>query len=114
LHLDAGGYVFEMPWGTLRSPNLTPDSETGIGDWTREFFIENFKVWDVPESEYRRVEPGDVNTVMPWLMYAKMTEEDLGAIYDYLRTVEPGRMPSRLIRRRIPYPVTRNGDVVST
>jgi hypothetical protein len=29
------------------------------------------------------------NTPMPWLMYSGMTEEDLGAIYDYLRTVPP-------------------------
>ena len=27
------------------------------------------------------------NTIMPWLWYARMSEDDLGAIYDYLRTV---------------------------
>jgi hypothetical protein len=33
--------------------------------------------------------PDDVNTPMPWMMYAQMTEKDLGAIYDFLRTVKP-------------------------
>jgi hypothetical protein len=35
------------------------------------------------------VNPGEFNTIMPWTMYAQMTEEDLGAIYEYLRTVAP-------------------------
>ena len=40
-----------------------------------------------------RVEPGEYNTIMSRLMYAGMTEEDLGAIYDYLRTLEPVTHP---------------------
>jgi hypothetical protein len=31
----------------------------------------------------------DFNTPMPWLMYSGMNDEDLGSIYDYLRTVTP-------------------------
>jgi hypothetical protein len=32
---------------------------------------------------------GEFNSVMPWTLYAGMTEEDLGAIYEYLRSVAP-------------------------
>jgi hypothetical protein len=32
---------------------------------------------------------GEGNTVMPWVRYSGMTEEDLGAIWDYLQTVPP-------------------------
>jgi len=38
-----GGTPFELPGGILvRSANLTPDPETGIGNWTREFFIQRY------------------------------------------------------------------------
>jgi len=36
------------------------------------------------------VEPGDFNTSMPWRLYSKMNEDDLKAIYAYLRTLEAG------------------------
>ena len=39
--------------------------------------------------EKPKVAPGKFNTVMPWTMYAGMTDEDLGAIYDYLQTAKP-------------------------
>ena len=39
----------------------------------------------------RLLGPGERRSPMPWLGYAGMTEEDLGAIYDYLRTLEPVR-----------------------
>jgi hypothetical protein len=32
--------------------------------------------------------PG-TNTIMPWLAFSRMTDEDLGAIYDYLKTLKP-------------------------
>jgi hypothetical protein len=33
--------------------------------------------------------PEEFNTIMPWTMYSGMNDEDLGAIYEYLRTVSP-------------------------
>ena len=35
------------------------------------------------------VKPGEFNSIMPWTMYAGMTEEDLSAIFAYLQTVAP-------------------------
>lgn len=85
----AGGNDFTLPFGTIRSSNLTPDPVTGIGSWSRRSFIERFKAY--ADSSARRVPvmPGEFNTVMPWLVYAGMSEEDLGAIYAYLRTLPP-------------------------
>lgn len=86
----AGGMEFPLPgFGTIRSANITPDQQTGIGDWNKEAFIQQFKMYDSPESRKIPVEPGGMQTVMPWTMYAGMTEQDLGAIYTYLRTIEP-------------------------
>ncbi len=85
----AGGEEFNLPWGTLRSANLTPDENTGIGRWTKENFIARFKAFTPDSSTDISVDPKGFNTIMPWSLMAGMTEEDLGAIYDYLRTVKP-------------------------
>jgi mono/diheme cytochrome c family protein len=80
----AGGHDF----GTVRSANITPDPLTGIGGWSRQAFVGRFKGF---ASGAPQVGADDPNTVMPWTLYAGMTEEDLAAIYDYLRTVPPVR-----------------------
>jgi hypothetical protein len=86
--LFAGGWVLNMPWGQrLVPPNITPDPETGIGNMTKEQFVSRFKAFEsmteLPPAPPKR------NTIMPWNLYAKIPAEDLGAIYDYLRTVKP-------------------------
>jgi hypothetical protein len=73
----------------LRSGNITPDNETGIGKWTKDEFINKFKSYDKPEMRNVPVKAGEYNTIMPWTMYGGMTVEDLSAIYSYLRTVKP-------------------------
>jgi mono/diheme cytochrome c family protein len=89
----AGGFVFPLPWGTVRSANITPDIETGIGTWSKAQFIGKFKNFDSETARHIVMKPpyseAYYNTVMPWTMFAGMTEEDLGAIYSYLRTVAP-------------------------
>ncbi|MBL7960601.1 c-type cytochrome [bacterium] len=89
----AGGLKFIMPWGTIRTANITPDIETGIGSWTKEQFIKRFKTFDNDAATQIVLKPpfdeGHFNTLMPWTQYAGMTEEDLGAIYTFLRTVKP-------------------------
>src|SRR5690606_35010597 len=82
----AGGLELAFEAGVVVSANITPDPLTGIGGWTREAFVARFKAF---ADEVPAVADGDPNTVMPWSLYAGMTEEDLGAIYDYLRTVPP-------------------------
>lgn len=85
----AGGFEFHFPGGVVRSANITPEPESGIGAWTKDEFVERFKSMD-PEK-YPPMETGmkDFNTAMPWTMYSGMAVEDLGAIYEFLRTVKP-------------------------
>ena len=85
----AGGSAIELPFGTIRSANLTPDVETGLGAWTKEQFIQRFKSMATDEVKNMEVQPGSFNTIMPWTMYGGMTEEDLGAIYEYLHSLKP-------------------------
>ena len=85
----AGGKDFPLPrGGVVHSANITPDAKTGIGAWTRDAFISRFQNFR-PGQPQPQVAPGEFNTVMPWTMYAGMTDEDLGAIYTYLRTLKP-------------------------
>lgn len=86
----AGGRVFELPAGTLISANITPDPETGIGNWTKEAFISKFKMYRDSANAHMKVDfIKEYNTIMPWNMYAGMTDEDLGAIYTYLKSLKP-------------------------
>jgi mono/diheme cytochrome c family protein len=88
----AGGFEFQFPNGAVvRSVNITPDKETGIGNWTEDAFVQRFKTYEAPEATAAQVDPDAFNTVMPWAMYAGMTEEDLRALYKYMRTLEPIR-----------------------
>jgi len=86
----AGGTPF-MPNGVglVRSANLTPDAATGIGTWTEDQFLEKFRAF---RGQAPRVLEGNErlqNTEMPWTYYAGMKDDDLRAIYAYLRSLSP-------------------------
>lgn len=86
----AGGNRYPLPTGgSVGAVNITSDEETGIGRWSEDQFVARFKSM-LPEKLPARNE-GPFNTLMPWSQYAQMTEEDLRAIYAYLRTVPPVR-----------------------
>lgn len=87
----AGGEEFRFDTRLVRSPNITPDNETGIGAWSEERFVAKFRNYsEMTHANAPRMT--QVNfTVMPWLGLARLTEDDLRAIYAYLRAVKPIR-----------------------
>ncbi len=89
----AGGLEFHWPDGsTVRSVNITPDKETGIGDWSKDYFVKRFKLGQKMAQSHTPVKPGGFNTPMPWQEYGGMTGGDLAAIYAYLHNqVKPVR-----------------------
>jgi mono/diheme cytochrome c family protein len=78
----AGGSPFEAeghPDMLVVPPNLTPDPKTGrIASWSEDQFVARFR--------QGKLIPG---SPMPWNAFARMTDDDLRAIYGYLRTVPP-------------------------
>lgn len=75
---------FPGPRGSrVYAKNLTPDAETGIGRWSEEQFVGTFKTGVRPDGVKYVISP------MEWNIYANMKEEDVRAIYRYLRTVKP-------------------------
>ncbi len=89
----AGNRAFQMPGGSVYSGNITPDKETGIGNWTKDAFIARFKAYADSGYVPPAVPTNSFQTVMPWTMYAGMKTSDLEAIYNYLQTVKPVRNP---------------------
>lgn len=85
----SGGREFASPIGTFISANITPDKETGIGNFTKEAFIARFKAYADTSYKPHKVGPTDFQTIMPWTMYGGMNEQDLGAIYTYLMSIKP-------------------------
>ncbi len=84
----AGGYRFDLgATGIVNSANITPDSATGIGAWTEERFLNKFTAYR--EEKNYNYDPGKQNTIMPLSILAGMKDEDLKAIYAYLRTIKP-------------------------
>lgn len=83
----AGGH--EFPVGNLlaRSANITPDEETGLGKWDEARFVAKFKGYaNLTYENAPRTTQANF-TVMPWYGLSQMTEDDLKAIYAYLRTL---------------------------
>ena len=76
----SGGQVFEGPWGNVATPNLTPDP-SGIPYYDEALFLQ------VIRTGY--VKARTINQIMPWPHYRGMTDDDLKAIFAYLKTLKP-------------------------
>lgn len=88
----SGGVAFPLPTGgTVYSSNITPDKETGIGSWTEDAFIRRFKLYEDSVFTPYEIASNQFNTVMPWTMYDGMKDDDLAAVYTYLKSLEPLR-----------------------
>jgi hypothetical protein len=85
----AGGRTFSVPGGMVTSANITSDMETGIGQWTRDLFVSRFAFYRDSSNAHRVVNPGELQSIMPWTMYGTMTDSDLSSIYAYMQTIKP-------------------------
>jgi hypothetical protein len=71
------------PWGVSFAYNLTPDMQTGIGGWTEEMFIQTLR-----SGKFMGMSRG-ILPPMPWQNMAQMPDEDLKAIFAYLKSIKP-------------------------
>ena len=99
------GIAYMNPFGNDRPgvvypPNITPDAETGIGDWSDQQIAEAVQA-GLGRHTSRRI------AVMPWQGYAKLSEEDATAIVAYLRSIKPisNKVPDEVVPgQRAPEP----------
>lgn len=82
------------PWGVSFASNITPDVETGIGEWTEENFIQAMRTGKHQGQPNGR----DILPPMPWPGLKEMTDADLKALWAYLRSIPP-------IKNQVPLPV---------
>jgi len=75
----AGGLAFNLPFGSIWSPNITPDKETGIGGWTDAQFLHALREGAGPK--------GHLYPAMPYAAYAYMTDADALSIRAYLASL---------------------------
>jgi len=83
----AGGLPFKLPFGTLYSTNVTPDKETGIGNYSDQDFL---------NAVHRGIRYDGVRLypAMPFASYSYMTDDDALAIKAYLFSLPPVRAPA--------------------
>lgn len=92
----AGGVALQTPFGTLVAPNITPDRETGIGNWTDDDFVA--AMHDGRGHNGIRLYPA-----MPYTAYTKMSRDDVLAIRAYLATVAP--VNNKVVANQLPFPL---------
>lgn len=81
---NMGLTAFVGPWGVSYAANLTPDA-TGIGNWDYKQFETAIR-----KGKYKGLETGrPLLPPMPWQMYRSMTDEDLLAVFSYLKSIPP-------------------------
>src|SRR5271168_3704307 len=83
----AGGRAFVLPFGSLYSTNITPDAETGIGNYTDANFL---------NAVHKGIAGGNTRLypAMPFASYTYMTDADALAIKAYLFSLKPVRVPA--------------------
>lgn len=99
--LQPGGYVLFTqditgavgPWGASFAANLTPDNETGIGTWQSEMFINAMRTGKHLGAGRPILPP------MPWQGIGKLSDEDLNAVFSYLKSLKP-------VKNKVPEPLT--------
>ncbi|KTD45965.1 cytochrome c [Legionella rubrilucens] len=89
----AGGLPINTPFGTFYSPNITPDKETGIGNWTEDDFIRAMREGRDPKG--RNYFP-----VFPYIYFSKTTDDDLRALYAYFMSLPPVKQENK----SLPFP----------
>jgi len=89
------------PWGVSFSANLTPDQNTGLGIWTEDMFITALRTGRHMGASREILPP------MPWFNYGKMTDDDIKAVYAYLRSIPA-------VHNRVPDPLPPAGTPNAT
>jgi len=92
----AGGLAIPTPLGTIFTPNITPDPDTGIGQWTDADFMRAMHEGIGKSGE--RLYPA-----FPYVEFTRVTEQDVLAIRAYLNTVAPIRFKPPPNELRFPF-----------
>lgn len=96
----AGGHVLPTPFGDVAAPNITPDRETGIGQWRFEDFRRAL-------HEGKGLDGKLLYPVFPYTSYTKVTRADARAIFAYLKSLPAVDRPDRKPHLKFPYSIRK-------
>ena len=91
---------WEGPWGVVYAANLTPDEETGLGEWNETDVVRAIRTGNRPDG--RQLAP-----IMPWMNFASLTDDDAMAIARYLRSIPA-------VKHKAPAPVAPGVEVAGS
>lgn len=91
----AGGLPMKTPFGTIYSPNITPDKATGIGTWSFKQFDAAVRFGDSPQ--------GYLFAAMPYNYYDIMSREQVHAIWEYMKRVPAVHQPDKPLDMAAPF-----------
>lgn len=92
----AGGLPMVTPFGTLYSPNITPDERSGIGSWSADDFYHMLHSGHARDGKL-------LYPAMPFPAYTKMTRSDSDALFAYLSSLKPLPVQNQENELRFPY-----------
>ena len=84
----SGGLGLDTPFGTFRAPNITPDKQYGIGNWSQVEFQRALREGVGKHGEY-------LFPVFPYSSFTRMTDADAADLYAYLMTLPPVAAPDK-------------------
>ncbi|MCS6242046.1 cytochrome c [Shewanella baltica] len=93
----AGNYEMHTDFGTIYSSNITPDVQTGIGNWSEEAFIRAMRTGVSRDGHH-------LLPAFPYEHFNKMTDEDIKAVYAYIMSSVPA-VSQQKIDNGIPFPL---------
>lgn len=92
----AGGFPIKTPFGTIYSQNITPDKETGIGNWSDEDFIKVMREGISPHGDY-------YYPVFPFVYFNKLSRQDVIDIKRYLHAIPAVKEANRPLDMPFPF-----------
>ena len=99
IHINGHLTAWSGDWGVSFAANLTPDMNTGLGIWTEDMFLAALKQGKHMGKSRPILPP------MPWNWYGQLPDEDLKAMFAYLKSIKP-------IANRVPVPLTPDGKPI--
>ncbi|MEG3132540.1 c-type cytochrome [Rouxiella sp. T17] len=91
----SGGYSISTPFGGIFASNITPDAETGIGNWTEREFYRAVR-------HGKGKEGGNLYPAMPYNAYVKVSDRDMHDLWLYMRSVKP--VNNKVPETNLPFP----------
>ncbi len=92
----AGGRALKTPFGIFYGPNITPDPQAGIGNWSEADFVRAMRHGERPDG-------ANYFPAFPYPSFTQITDTDLRDLWAYLRTLKPSARPNRPHELRFPF-----------